>query len=128
MSEADGTEIVPDPEREEILAFGRELEIAALEHSGVLDVLRSALEESQRAMEAQVGSNVMRSNREVNQRQLDYTRGYYEGARYWLGIGGGRIALAKHRVASAAQAGGDPRPVGRIDPRTGERTEGAESA
>ena len=118
MSQA---EIVPDPERDAIVAYGRELEIAALEKNGALAVLRAALDESQAAMEAQVGANVMRSNREVNQRQLDYTRGYYEGARFWLE---GRIILAKQRVALAEQAGDDPRPAGRIDPRTGEPTEG----
>jgi hypothetical protein len=114
-------EIVPDPERDAALAYGRELEIAALEKNGALAVLRDALAESQAAMEAQVGANVMRSNREVSQRQLDYTRGYFDGARFWLE---GRIALAKERVASAERAGDDPRPVGRIDPRTGEPTEG----
>lgn len=120
-------EIVPDVEREEVLAFGREMEIAALEHSGQLALLREALAEAEAAMAAQVGRNVMGSRAEVNQRQLDYTRGYYDGARFWLA---GRIALAKQRVAlqeAKAEGRTDPRPTGGIDPRTGEpRTEGVE--
>jgi hypothetical protein len=114
-------EIVPDPERDAALAYGRELEIAALEGNAALAVLRKALDESQAAMEAQIGANVMRSNREVNQRQLDYTRGYFEGARFWLN---GRITAAKQIVAQQAREDEDPRPAGRIDPRTGDPTEG----
>jgi hypothetical protein len=120
-------EIVPDPEREEILAFGREMEIAALEHSSQLAVLREALADAEAEMARVVGRNVMTSNREVNQRQLDYTRGYYDGARFWLA---GRIALAKQRVAlqEAKAAGTDPRPTGNIDPRTGDpRSEGVDA-
>ena len=60
----------------------------------------------------------MTSGKAVDQRHLDYTRGYYDGARFWLS---GRIALAQQRVALAAkEAGADPRPTGDIDPRTGD--------
>ena len=118
-------EIVPDVEREEILAHGREMEIAALEHSGQLALLREALAEAEADMAALVGRNVLASGKAVNQRQLDYTRGYYDGARFWLA---GRIALAKQRVAlQATAAGTDPRPTGGIDPRTGDpRIEGVD--
>jgi hypothetical protein len=118
-------EIVPEVEREETLAYGRELEIAALDGHQAITVLRAALAEAEQAMQEMVGRNVMQSGKAVNQRQLDYTRGYYDGARFWLA---GRIALAKQRVAleQAKESGqDDPRAVGRIDPRTGEpRTEG----
>ena len=113
-------EIIPEPDREETLAYGRELEIAALKGHAGLVLLREALAEAEAAMQAQVGRNVMTSNREVNQRQLDYTRGYYDGARFWLA---GRIALAEQRVAlemAKQTAGDDPRPVVDIDPRTGD--------
>lgn len=124
MVSLSASEIVPDPERDAALAYGRELEIAALEGNHALGVLLKALDESQAAMEAQIGHNVLRSNREVNQRQLDYTRGYYEGARFWLN---GRIAAAKQIVAQQQVRDElDQRPVGRIDPRTGEPTEGAD--
>jgi hypothetical protein len=120
------SEIIPDPEREDVLAFGRELEIAALKGHAGLALLREALAEAEKAMQAQVGHNVMSSGKAVNQRQLDYTRGYYDGARFWLA---GRIALAEQRVAlqRAKDTGqsDDPRAVGRIDPRTGDpRIEG----
>lgn len=119
-------EIIPEEiDRQETLAHGRELEIAALEHSAALGVLRAALDEAEAAMATMVGHNVLTSGKAVNQRQLDYTRGYYDGARFWLA---GRIALAKQRVAiEAAKASGqtDPRPTGGIDPRTGDpRIEG----
>lgn len=120
-------EIVPEPDREETLAYGRELEIAALENHAALALLREALAEAETAMQDMVGRNVMQSGKAVNQRQLDYTRGYYDGARFWLR---GRIALAAQRVAleQAKEAGqDDPRPTGRIDPRTGEpREEGVD--
>jgi hypothetical protein len=127
VSLSDNPEIVPDPDREETLAYGREVEIAALESHVALKVLREALADAERAMQGVVGYNVMTSNKEVNQRQLDYTRGYYDGARFWLS---GRIALAAQRVAlQAAKEAGvtDPRAVGRIDPRTGERVEGVDA-
>jgi hypothetical protein len=113
-------EIVPDPDRDETLAYGKELEIAALDGHTAIVVLREALEEAERAMQEMVGRNVMTSGKAVNQRQLDYTRGYYDGARFWLR---GRIALAQQRVAlqQSRETGQlDPRAVGRIDPRTGE--------
>ncbi len=123
-------EIVPDPDREETLAYGRELEIASLKGHAGLAVLRTALADAEKAMQEHVGRNVMTSGKEVNQRQLDYTRGYYDGARFWLE---GRITLAEQRAALAKaaeeQSGEDPRPTGRIDPRTGEpRTEGVDQA
>ena len=123
-------EIVPEPDREETLAYGRELEIAALKGHAGIALLRAALAEAEQAMQEQVGRNVMTSGKAVNQRQLDYTRGYYDGARFWLA---GRIALAEQRVAltkaAEEQRGEDPRPSGRIDPRTGEpRTEGVDQA
>lgn len=120
-------DIIPEPDREETLAYGRELEIAALKDNTALRVLSRALADAEAAMQAHVGRNIMVSNKAVDQRQLDYTRGYYEGARFWLA---GRIALAQQRVAlqQAKEAGvTDPRAVGRIDPRTGERVEGVDA-
>jgi hypothetical protein len=120
-------EIIPEEtDRASTLAYGRELEIAALHGSAALSTLLAALDEAEEAMQVMVGRNVMRSGKAVNQRQLDYTRGYYDGARHWLQ---GRIALAAQRVAleQAKQAGrDDPRPVGDIDPRTGEPREGVD--
>ncbi len=113
-------DIVPEPDREETLAYGRELEIAALATHTAIVVLRESLAEAEAAMQSTVGRNVMTSGKAVDQRHLDYTRGYYDGARHWLA---GRIALAQQRVAlHDARAGEtDPRAAGPdIDPRTGE--------
>lgn len=122
-------EIVPDPDRDATLAYGKELQIAALGDHAAIALLWEALVDAEKAMQEAVGRNVMTSGKAVNQRQLDYTRGYYDGARFWLK---GRIALAQQRVAlqQAQEAGGaDPRPAGRIDPRTGEyRDEGVGQA
>jgi hypothetical protein len=123
-------EIVPEPDRDATLAYGRELEIAALKGHAGLRLLREALADAEQAMQEHVGRNVMTSGKAVDQRQLDYTRGYYDGARFWLE---GRIILAEQRAALQKAAeerpGDDPRPSGRIDPRTGEpRTEGVDQA
>lgn len=113
---------VEEAERDLTLALGREMRIAALRDHEALRILREALAEAEAAMADMIGDNILHSGKAVNQRQLDYTRGYYDGARHWLT---GRIALAEQRVARAEQReAADPRPAGRIDPRTGERVEG----
>jgi hypothetical protein len=114
MSAAD---IVPDPERDVALAYGRELEIAALKGNAGLKVLLAALEDAEKAMALTIGGNVLTSPKGVDQRKLDYARGYYAGARYWLRE---RITLAEQRVAvhaAAATGQEDPRPTGQPDPR-----------
>lgn len=122
MSQA---EILPeDPDREAALAYGRELEIAALRNSPALKLLLSVMEEAEEEWAQRVGRNILTSTKEVDQRQLDFTRGYFSGARYWLQ---GRVTLAETRVKQHAeeQAGQtDPRPTGRHDPRI----EGVEDA
>jgi hypothetical protein len=130
LSSPDQTDpIVPDPEREDVLAYGRELEIARLKDHAALRPLRDALADTERAMTEFVARGVLTSGKEIDQRHLDYTRGYFAGARFWLE---GRIALATQRALLLQEkldtekaAAEDPRPRGRIDPRTGEpRTEG----
>ena len=111
-------EIIPeDMEREALLAHGRELEIAALRGNPALRVLLAALEDEERLWAERIGNNVLTSVKPVDQRKLDYTRGYFSGAKWWLRE---RISVAEQRVAAfeAAEAGqGDPRPVGQPDPR-----------
>jgi hypothetical protein len=95
-------DLTPDDiEREAVLAYGRELEIAALKGSPALTVLLKALEETEEAWALKLG-------------------GYFAGARNILTE---RVSLAQHRVSAyqAEQAGrpeGDPRPTGQDDPRT----------
>ena len=115
MSQA---EIIPDDlEREAILALGQEMEIAALKGNHALKVLLDALDAAEKEWAYRVGINVLTSVKEVDQRKLDWTRGYFAGARYWLRE---RITLAEQRVATAAaqEAGQeDLRPTGQPDPR-----------
>lgn len=119
------SEIIPDDlERDAVLAHGQELEIAALRGSPALKVLLEALEAAEKEWAYRVGINVLTSVKEVDQRKLDWTRGYFAGARYWLRD---RISLAEQRVAQHQQEQTgltDPRPTGREDPRR----EGVEDA
>ena len=104
-------------ERDAILAHGQEMEIAALKGNHALTVLLDALDAAEKEWAYRVGINVLTSVKEVDQRKLDWTRGYFAGARYWLRE---RITLAEQRVATAAaqEAGQtDLRPTGQPDPR-----------
>jgi hypothetical protein len=122
MSQAD---IIPDePSRSAILEHGRELEIAALKGSPALKVLIEALQQAEQEWALRVGFNVLTSVKEVDQRKLDWTRGYFAGARFWLQE---RVSIAEQRVAThvAKQAGQtDLRPTGEPDPRV-QRSEDA---
>lgn len=115
MSPAD---IIPtDPDRDAVLALGQELEIAALKNNPAVRVLFEALEQTEKEWALRVGLNVLTSPKEVDQRKLDWTRGYFAGARYWLRE---RITLAEQRVAAhdaAADGHTDLRPTGQPDPR-----------
>jgi len=115
MSQADLTP--EDIEREATLAYGVELEIAALKGSPALAVLLRALEGTEEGWALKLGGNILRSVKPVDQRQVDFTRGYFAGARYYLRE---RVTLAQQRVSAyeAEQAGrSDPRPTGEPDPR-----------
>jgi hypothetical protein len=123
MSAAD---LTPEQiERETTLAYGRELEIAALKGSPALAVMLEALMGTEEGWALKLGGNILRSVKPVDQRQVDFTRGYFAGARYYLQE---RVTLAQQRVAAyeAAQSGqsDDPRPTGEPDPRT-QRSEDA---
>lgn len=119
-------ELTPEEiEREATLAFGLELEIAALKDSPALAVLLKALRGTEEGWALKLGGNILHSTKPVDQRQVDFTRGYFAGARYYLQE---RVSLAAQRVAAyqAAEAGStdDPRPTGQPDPRI----EGVEDA
>lgn len=116
MSQAD---LTPDEiEREATLAFGQELEIAALKGSPALAVLLKALQDTEKGWALKLGAGILHSVKPVDQRQVDFTRGYFAGARYYLQE---RVSLAQQRVSAyeAEQAGrtDDPRPTGQSDPR-----------
>lgn len=112
-------ELTPeDIEREATLAYGMELEIAALKNSPALTVLLKALHATEEGWALKLGSGILHSVKPVDQRQVDFTRGYFAGARYYLQE---RVSLAQQRVSvyEAERAGrtDDPRPTGQDDPR-----------
>ena len=112
-------ELTPDEiEREATLAYGLELEIAALKGSPALAVLLKALRSTEEGWALKLGGNILHSVKPIDQRQVDFTRGYFAGARYYLQE---RVSLAQQRVSAheAAQEGrtDDPRPTGQDDPR-----------
>jgi len=86
------------PEDRPIL-FDREGLIAALEGDERIEALRAALDEAERDAVASVTRLILNTNKPVDQRKVDYTRGYFAGAKYWLG---GRMSTAQERIAREA--------------------------
>ena len=119
-------DLTPDEiERRTTLAYGIELEIAALKDNPALAVLMKALMGTEEGWALKLGGDILHSVKPLDQRKVDFTRGYFAGARYYLSE---RITLAQQRVSAyeAEQAGrnDDPRPTGQDDPRT-QRSEDA---
>lgn len=78
------------------ILFDREALIASLEGDERIAALREALDEAEQEMLKQVAYVMVNSGKPVDQRKVDYTRGYFAGARHWLG---GRMVVAKTRIA-----------------------------
>jgi hypothetical protein len=53
---------------------------------------------------------MIHSGKAVDQRKIDYTRGYFAGAQHWLG---GRMQVAQNRLAQEMAPAADPL----VDPR-----------
>lgn len=81
--------------------FDREALIAQLEGDERIQALREALEEAEKDAIASITRILLGSTKEVDQRKIDYTRGYFAGARHWLG---GRMTLAQQRIVADATA------------------------
>lgn len=92
---------VSDPEQRPIL-FDREALIARLEGDERIAALREALEAAEQEAYANIARLMTNSTKPVDQRKIDFTRGYFAGAKYWLG---GRMSTAQARLA--AQVGQD---------------------
>lgn len=76
------------PEPEEVarpILVNREALIASLEGDERIRALREALVEAEDEWLKQVARTFMNSGKPVDQRKVDYTRGYFKGARHWLG-------------------------------------------
>jgi len=88
--------------------FDREALIAGLEGDERFRALREALDDAEKEFTEHIVTVLLNSGREVDQRKIDFTRGYFAGARHYVG---GRVAVAKQRLS--AQTPVDPL----VDPR-----------
>ena len=98
------------PEERPVL-FDREALIASLQNDERIRALREALADAEKDMVAHIATVMLTTKGEIDQRKIDYTRGYFAGASYWLGR---RMTDASTRLnAQAKKAEG-------VDPRTKE--------
>lgn len=74
----------------------REGLIASLENDERFRALHEAVQEAEAAATAHIAKLLLHSTKPVDQRKVDFTRGYFSGLNHWLG--GGRIDVAKQRV------------------------------
>ncbi|MGI8514055.1 MAG: hypothetical protein ACR2NT_02760 [Acidimicrobiia bacterium] len=75
---------IPDPEALRARQEQRETLIASLdEHPGMV-ALREALVEAEEEWLRRVARTFIKSNKEVDQRKIDQTRGHFLGSQHWL--------------------------------------------
>ena|SRR6188768_1638776 len=79
--------------------FDREALIASLEDDERITALRAALDEAEQDAMANIARILLGSKKPVDQRKIDFTAGYFAGARHWLG---GRMSVAQQRIAAQA--------------------------
>lgn len=85
------------PDEVRPILFNREALIASLKGDERIEALREALDEAEKDAVAQVTKLILNTPKPVDQRKVDYTRGYFAGAKYWLG---GRMTTAQERLAA----------------------------
>lgn len=81
------------------ILFDIEALIAELEGDERIAALRTALEAAEKEQMERIAHQILHSKKEVDQRKVDFTRGYFAGARYWLGS---RMTDAQKRIALQA--------------------------
>ena len=101
---------IQTPDQRPVL-FDREALIAALEGHEGFRALRDALDEAEKEFTEHITTMLLKTGKAVDQRRIDFTRGYFAGARHYVG---GRVEVAKTRLALQPEA--DPM----VDPRTKE--------
>lgn len=74
----------------------REGLIATLEGDERFRALYEAVQEAEVAATAHISALLLHSTKPVDQRKVDFTRGYFAALNHWLG--GGRIDVAKQRI------------------------------
>ncbi len=87
-----------EPESRPIL-FDHEALIARLEGDERIAALREALDAAEKEAVERIANLMLHSGKEIDQRKVDFTRGYYAGARYWIGA---RMTTAQQRIAILA--------------------------
>jgi hypothetical protein len=93
---------IPTPEAaSRPILFDREALIASLEGDERIQALREALVEAEEEWLKKAAKSMIVGTKPVDQRKIDYTRGYFAGAKHWLG---GRMDVAKSRAAKAPEA------------------------
>jgi hypothetical protein len=88
---------MPDGERP--ILFDMEALIASLHGDERIEAAREALALAEKAAMENIANLMLHSTKPVDQRKVDFTRGYYAGARYWLGA---RMTDAQTRIALMA--------------------------
>jgi len=88
---------MPDGERP--ILFDMEALIASLQGDERIEAMREALALAEKAAMENIAHLMLHSTKPVDQRKVDFTRGYYAGARYWLGA---RMTDAQTRIALMA--------------------------
>ena len=81
------------------ILFDHEALIARLEGDERIAALREALDAAEKEALERIARLMLSSTKEVDQRKIDFTRGYYAGARYWIGA---RMTTAQQRIAMQA--------------------------
>lgn len=81
------------------VVYDREALIATLEDDERIVALRAALKDAEEEAMARITALLIHSKKPVDQRRIDFTAGYYAGARYWLGA---RMTDAQTRIAILA--------------------------
>lgn len=94
---ADAVQMAPEPTE-----FHADLEAVIASPSEVLTALRQAMETNRTNWKLAFAEGALVSRKPVDQREIDYRRGFFAGADYYLGR---RVQIAKSRVARSALAG-----------------------
>lgn len=82
------------------ILFEREALIARLKNDERIQALREALDEAEQEWLTQVARVMISTTKPVDQRKIDYTRGYFAGAQHWLS---GRMSVAEARLATSLE-------------------------
>lgn len=78
------------------ILLDKEALIASLEGDERFRAMYEAVQEAEEAASKHIAHLLLHSTKPVDQRKVDFTRGYFAGLNHWLG--GGRIDVAKQRI------------------------------